>query len=229
MSKKLKASGLVLLVVCAFGAVTASAQAAPKFTVSGITSGKEAIAEAAVPNGALILTVPGQLRITCSALRIKHGSITVGTDEGAVEALDFGGCSVDNNAGTAVPNCTVHDSLTGFVGGTIRTNPMTATLVNIGEEGYVTFKPTGTTFATIEIESTGQPCALEGTFAVSGTSISTVEAPKAGILATTVSLVWSEAIQKAGGDKLLFGVKEAFLDGTVGLRLASDRSWGYDL
>jgi hypothetical protein len=226
MSNKLKVLGLALIVVGAFGAASASAQAA-QFTVEKVAAGaKEPIAEAATPTGTLTLTVPGQLRITCTTLKLKNGSITVGTDEGTVESLDFGTCTVDNNAGEAVPHCTVKDGLAGAVSGTIRTNPISATLVKIAEEGYVTFKPeSGTTFVTLVIEG----CPLEASFPVTGTLNTTIEAPKPGVLATSASLVANAEVQKAGGDAVLFKAKEAILDATVGLHLVSDRNWGFDL
>jgi hypothetical protein len=227
MSKQLKILGLALIVVCAFGAVTAVAQAAPKFTVSGVSSGKEAIAEGAVPTGTLTLTVPGKMRITCTTLRIKGGTITVGTDENAAESLDFGGCTVDANSGAALPVCTVHDALASAVDGTIRTNAVTSTLVNIAEEGYVTFKPAAGNFVNLVV--TGEECPVAGNYSIAGSLNTTIEAPKPGVLATTVSLVSSQAIQEKGGDKITIGTTEIFLDATIGLRLASDRSWGYDL
>jgi hypothetical protein len=227
MSSKLKVLGLALIVVCAFGAVTAVAQAAPKFTVSGITSGKEAITEEATPNGVMTLTVPGKMRITCTTLTIKNGTITVGTDENAAEALDFGGCTVDQSNGTALPKCSVHDNLANPVDGTIRTNALTSTLVNIGEEGYVTFKAASGNFVNIVV--TGETCPVAGTYPVAGSVNTTIESPAAGVLATTVSLTSSQAIQEKGGDKLTVGTVESFLDGTVSLRLVSDRNWGYDL
>jgi hypothetical protein len=225
MSKKLKVLGLALIVVCAFGAVSASAQAAPKFTVSGVTSGTEKIAETATPTGTLTLTVPGLLRLTCTTLKIKDGTIKVGTDENSAESLIFGGCSVDGPSGEALPGCTVKN--VGGTAGTIATSSLTSTLVNVGEEGYITFKPTGTNFVEIRVE--GSPCAPEGTYKVTGTAATTIESPKPGVLQTTASIVASEAVQKAAGDKLLFGTREAFLDATVGLHLESDKNWGFDL
>jgi hypothetical protein len=225
MSKKLKALGLALIVVCAFGAASASAQSAPKFTVSGITSGTEKIAETATPTGTLTLTVPGLLRITCTTLKIKDGTIKVGTDENSAESLVFGGCSVDGPAGEPLPGCTIKN--VGGTAGTIATSPVTSTLVNVGEEGYITFKPTGTNFVSLRLE--GSPCALEGTYNMTGSIGTTIGSPKPGVLQTTTSLVASEAVQKAGRDKLLVGTGEWFLDATVGLHLVSDKSWGFDL
>jgi hypothetical protein len=226
MSNKLKVLGLALIVVCAFGAVTAVAQAAPKFTVLN-GAGKEPIAEEAVPNGVMTLTVPGKMRITCTTLTIKGGTITVGTDENAAESLDFGGCDVDDKNGNTLPKCFVHDNLAGAVDGTIRTNPLTSTLINIAEEGYVTFKAAAGNFVNLVV--TGEECPVAGNYGVAGSVNTTIEAPAKNVLATTVSLTSSQAIQEKGGDKLTVGTIEAFLDATVSLRLVSDRNWGYDI
>jgi hypothetical protein len=227
MSKKLKVLGLALIVVCAFGAVSASAQAAPKFTVEGVSSGSEAIAPGTtVTSTTLTLTVKNLLRITCTGLTVNGGTITVETDAGSATSLGFTGCSVDSNTGVAQPLCEVKSS-GGAPNGTINTNGVTATLVTVAGSSYVTFTPTsGTSFVNIEI--TRSECALATTANVTGTAVAKILNPAAGAKATNVELESSQAISEAAGDKLLFGTREAWLDGKVDLHLTSDRSWGYD-
>jgi hypothetical protein len=223
MSKKLKVLGLALIVVCAFGAVSASAQAAPQFTVA---SGSGAINSATtVKSGKLTLTVRGLLWVTCSTLVVNGGSVTSGTDSGSATSLGFSGCSIDNQLGVAQPKCTVKSVGTAPVG-TINTNALTATLVNVGGAGYVTFKPPASgTFVEIEVGG----CALEGINKVTGTAVGKIESPVPGTLQKTVSIEMSQEISEAAGDKLLYGARESWLDGTVELTLSSGGNWGYDL
>jgi hypothetical protein len=229
MSKKLKVLGLALIVVCAFGAISASAQAVPKFTIEGGGSGAirtTTVNTTSTNGGKLTLTVKGLLWITCSSVGVEGGSVTNGTDEGSATSLKFAGCSIDNTSGVAQPLCNVKSAGAAPVG-TIETNALTATLVNVGGVGHVTFKPNTGTF--VEVVVGGAECALAGTNKITGTAVAKIESPAAGTLATTVTLEASQAISEAAGDKLLYGQREAWLDGTIDLALASDANWGYDL
>jgi hypothetical protein len=227
MSKKLKVLGLALIVVCAFGAVSASAQAAPKFTVEGVSSGSEAIASnATVTSTTLTLTVKNLLRITCKKVTIGGGSVTVLGATLTAPSISWFECDVDSNTGVTQPLCSVKSS-GGAPAGTITTNGLTGTLVDVAGSSYVTFTPTtGTSFVNIEV--TGEECGLATTANVTGTAVAKILNPAAGVLATNVELESSQAISEAAGDKLLFGAREAWLDGKVDLHLTSDRNWGYD-
>ncbi len=228
MSKKLKLGGLALIVACALGVIPASAQATPQFTVEGVSSGNEAIASTTTVTpvgGVLTLTVPGHLSITCTGLTVNGGSVTVDSDQGSATSFSLTGCSVDDSKGVEQPNCKVRN--VGGVAGTITTGGLTMTVVEVGSAGYVTFKSTKTTLVEILIE--GASCSLASTTAVSGTIGMKISSPVKGVLATTVELESSQAIQEAGKDTLTFGLTMAYLDGRIDLHLTSDRKWGFDL
>jgi hypothetical protein len=227
MSKKLKIMGLALVVVCAFGAVSASAQGAPKFTVSGVSSGSEAIAPGTtVTSTTLTLTVKNLMRITCTSLTVNGSSINVGADSARATSLSFSGCDIDSTNGVTQTNCGVKSSGTAPVG-TINTNGLTAALVDVGTSSYVTFTPT-TGISFVDIEVTGAECAVAASTNVTGTAVAKILNPAAGALATNLELESSQAISETAGDKLLLGAREAWLDGKVDLHLTSDRNWGYD-
>jgi hypothetical protein len=228
MSKKLKVLGVVLIALCAFGAISASAQGAHKFTVEGVSSGNEPIASAVAitpTGGVLTLTVPNLLWITCSSMTVNGGSITVNSDQGSATSFSFGGCSVDNTSGAAAAGCTVKSF--GGAAGTITTGGLTATLIEVTGAGYVTFKPTGSSITDVVVE--GVTCLFANRYPVTGTFAMKVSSPVAGVLATTVELESSQVIQERSGDAVLFGTRFAYLDGRFDLTLGSDRRWGFDL
>jgi hypothetical protein len=211
MSKKLKVLGLALIVICAFGALSASAQAAPKWTVSGVASGTEPITETAtVTSSKLTLTVGKFFWVTCSTLKISGGTITVGTDIGSAASLAFGGCSVDDTKGHPLPECTTIKNV-GGTNGTIKTKAVDSTLTNSGGVGFVEFAPaSGSTLAELEVGPA--PCLVAGTYNFVATISAKLLSPSSGVLQT------NQELETNGG-----------CDGKVDLHLVSDRNWGYDL
>jgi hypothetical protein len=228
MGTKLKTTVLVLIAGLLFAAASATAQAAPKFTVEGVAAGNEAITAAAgvTPvGGVLTLTVPNLLWITCSSLTVNGGTITVNTEAGAATSLSFGGCSVDAPNGAAAPACSVRN--VGGIAGTITTGEVAMKLIEVGGNGDVTFKPVGAAFAEVQVEGAG--CTLAGKNKLTGTFAVKVSSPVKTVLNPTVELESSQAIQEASADALKYGARAAYLDGRIDLTLTSGKKWGYDL
>ena len=225
MSKKLKVLGLALMAVCAFGAVSAvGAQAAPVFTVNGISSGNEALASTVTPTPAgadYTLVVPNLLKVTCKKAEIDNGHITVGTDEGTIESITFFECEVLQPNGEKT-TCKVQGG-TPAKNGEIHTLPVRVTL-STGPAGqhYVTFleDPPSTLFVELKITE----CGLEGKTKITGTAVGAVLSSET--LATNQEIEASEAIQNASGKSLLIGARKMFLIGKFDIHLASDRNWG---
>ncbi len=118
MGKKLKVIGLAFVVVCAFGAASASAQAAIHWNVNGsaLASGsEEKVSEAVTVTENPVLTVEGLLRLSCTGIKINEGVI-VGTSTDKAKSLSFTGCSVQNTKGETQAKCTVKSE-----GGTVGT------------------------------------------------------------------------------------------------------------
>jgi hypothetical protein len=230
MSQKFKALGLALVVVCAFGVVSAAGAQAANWTVGGkaITS-SQAIAETALltkvnpeeKQASSTLTVPKLgITLTCTSLKVTGGQITP-TNTGSATGLDFAGCIV-----ASAPNvCQVHS--VGAAVGSINTLSLAAELKTVTGKGtFAVFKPTGATFVEIVIEKIPtKTCAVSGTYAVTGSAALKVAT---GTSATFLEGTANEEIQTAAGVELLFGSKPAVLDAKVDLALASDANWGVD-
>ena len=226
MSKMLKITGLALLAVLALGAASAaSAQALPIWTVEGVASGTEAVAEAGTVTkvGSEILpsfdvTVASFFRITCSGFRVKIKRISIGFETASTESLALTGCKVLGPKGEATV-CLVKN--VGGTNGTILTGSLTSKLTTKGSLPYEIITPVATNFVEIRITE----CALEGTYKVTGSAA--VKILTSG-LATSVEIESNEAIAKAAETKLLFGSREAFLNLKVDTQLVSGKKWGID-
>lgn len=226
MSKQLKVVCLALMAVLAIGALSASAaQAAPKFTVEGVASGSETLAESVTvtkfgseTTPSLTLTVPKFLNITCTGGKIKGGKITVGGETDSAESLSFTTCKVlgPNNESTV---CLVKN--VGGTNGTIATGSLTSKLKTVGTSAYDVFTPVGANFVEIRITE----CALEGTYKVTGTA--SLKVLTSGLALTNEDEA-NATIAGAAETKLFFGARESFLDGKVDLSLASGRKFGVD-
>jgi hypothetical protein len=237
MSKKLEALGLALIALCAFGAVSASAQAAVHWNVNGAALGagvSESVSETVTltkiesePTPEVTLTVSGLYRIQCSSLKIKEGKIT-GPELDSAASLVFSGCVVLTTAGAAT-TCTVEDTGAGNVIGTIRTNATKTHLIakTIGgvQHAYDIFEPTtGTSFVQIVIAAqSGKTCALSGTNSLAGSA--SVE-PQTGTNATLLEGTASATVATNAGTALTYGARAAIIDGTGDASLSSGKTWG---
>jgi hypothetical protein len=222
MSKKLKAMGLALVALCAFGAVSAGAAqaAAPHWTVgtSDPLNGTKNIREVVtllprVTGESPVsgeVTVPGLgLTINFTSLKVMSGKIigngTIsGSNNGSAVALSFAGATV-----TTAPGCVVKN--VGGANGTINTSAVNAELS--GESPtYALFTPSGTTvFVEIEISKASETksCAAAGKYKVEGTAAVQMQT---NTMEEYVNGESNEAIQKASGQSLTFGKKPAYLD-----------------
>jgi hypothetical protein len=236
MSKKLKAMGLALVALCAFGAVSAGAAqaAAPHWrtATSDPLNGTKNIREVVT----LLPRVTGESPVSTelplpplgilhgTGLKVIGGKITgngtiAGSNTGSATSLSFTGVTV-----TTAPGCGVKN--VGGANGTINTSAVNAELS--GESPtYALFKPSGTTvFVEIEIfkKSETETCAVSGKYKVEGTAALQILNPNK--MEEYVEAESTEAIQKASGQSLTFGKKPTYLDAKGRIFLNPTELWG---
>jgi len=225
LSRKFKVMGLALMVVSAFSAFAAAAQAAPQFTVGGSKVTTTVPLRTTTVPGDFVLRVPSlPLEVTCTELHIESGAINSPTDVSAT-SLVFTNCVVSSNP----TKCQVTN--VGGTVGTIVTGALTGTLATVGTGTDLLLSPAATNFVELEVTAkAGQSCPVSGKYKIAGTAAVKMTT---GTNATTVSGESSEAIQKAydvtaGAVKLTVGAKEAFLSLSTSFALESDGNWGVD-
>ena len=222
MSRKIKMIGLALIAVSAFGAVSAgAAQAAPNWKIAGAEfTGTETVEGEGT--GALKITVPAAgLVIECKKV-VATGAEIKETFKDSASSLTASECSVPGS-----PFCVVRNL--GGTNGTIATPAVKSELKTVGGVVYDFFTPqTGTNFVTIVIEKSGGGCALAtgaGGSEVTGSAALGVSAGEAVALTGTAS----EAIQKAAGAEIKFGLNQAHWDLTICIKLSGlnkGKNWG---
>jgi hypothetical protein len=197
--------GAALVVVMAFGAVSAGAASAETatWTIGGkALTGTETTE---VQGGQVQFVIPAAgLSYTCKAVEAA-GSISSG-GKGDAQSLTFTGCVVDSAEGS----CKIHTR--GALNGVMRSSGVTATATKVGGSVYEVFAPKeGTILFPLVVEKvTGHTCPAAGSYNWNGTM-----AAQLGPEAVELGLTFSQAISEAAGASLTFGANLVFPAGSA--------------
>jgi hypothetical protein len=217
----LKKLGMALIVALAFSAVIASsafAAAETKDTTWSVGTAGTVLA------GSETISASGSNELVWTI-----GSTQFRMKSTGLECLE---CKIENTGGTAVGTGKLKFTGVTFTtpatckvnGGAITTLAVRFTPDwMIGATDYVKFEPnSGTTFATVKVESGTGSCSISGSYPLSG-KLFTRATNATGVYAASQTVASSGAINSAAGGELKFMSGAAELNGTASLALSGSR------